>query len=188
MLIGVVALQGGVEEHEAALAALEVHTRRVRRPQDLEGLDGIVIPGGESSVIDKLARTFALAQPLQQAIVKGLPTFATCAGLIYCAKTLENPAPGQETLGVLDVAVRRNAFGSQRHSFDTTVTIAGASYPVSFIRAPIITHAGPGVEVLATVAEHIVAVRQDNITAVSFHPEEHSDVRWYQQWLVQVPQ
>lgn len=183
MRVGILSLQGGVEEHERALATLEVATQRVRLPRDLAGLDGLVIPGGESTVIDKLARSFELAQPLKQAIEQGLPTFATCAGLIYCSKEIVNPAPGQQTLGVLDVQVKRNAFGSQRYSFDTTVEIDGHSYPVSFIRAPEVVGIGEKVEVLAKVEGRIVAVRQENITAVSFHPEEHRDLRWYEQWI-----
>lgn len=183
MRVGILALQGGIEEHERALATLHIETHRVRLPRDLLGLDGLVIPGGESTVIDKLARSFELAQPLQESITQGLPTFATCAGLIYCAKEITNPAPGQQTLGVLDVKVQRNAFGSQRYSFDTTVEIDGRSFPVSFIRAPEVVATGPGVEVLAKVDGRIVAVRQGHITAVSFHPEEHRDAQWYEQWV-----
>lgn len=112
--VGVLALQGGVEEHLRILDELGVATRRVRVPRDLDGLDGLVIPGGESSVIDKLARSFDLAEPLRDAAAAGLPVLATCAGLIYCARELDNPAPGQQTLGLLDVTVRRNAFGNQR--------------------------------------------------------------------------
>ena len=114
-------LQGGVEEHLRILDGLGVATRRVRVPRDLDGLDGLVIPGGESSVIDKLARSFGLAAPLRDAAAAGLPVLATCAGLIYCARELENPAPGQQTLGLLDVTVRRNAFGNQRFSEERTV-------------------------------------------------------------------
>ena len=114
--VGVLALQGGVEEHQRILNGLGVATRRVRMPRDLDGLDGLVIPGGESSVIDKLARSFGLAAPLRDAAAAGMPVLATCAGLIYCARELENPAPGQQTLGLLDVTVRRNAFGNQRFS------------------------------------------------------------------------
>lgn len=122
--VGVLALQGGVEEHLRILDELGVATRRVRVPRDLEGLDGLVIPGGESSVIDKLARSFGLAEPLRDAAAAGLPVLATCAGLIYCARQIDNPAPGQQTLGLLDVTVRRNAFGNQRFSEERTVPVA----------------------------------------------------------------
>ncbi|PZP19247.1 MAG: pyridoxal 5'-phosphate synthase glutaminase subunit PdxT, partial [Cutibacterium granulosum] len=110
--VGILALQGGVDEHAAKLRQLDVQVRKVRRPADLDGLDGIVLPGGESTVFDKLARTFHLDQPLRDAIAGGLPTLATCAGLIYCAREVRDAAVGQQTLGVLDVVVGRNAFGS----------------------------------------------------------------------------
>ena len=115
--VGILALQGGVDEHAAKLRQLDVQVRKVRRPADLDGLDGIVLPGGESTVFDKLARTFHLDQPLRDAIAGGLPTLATCAGLIYCAREVRDAAVGQQTLGVLDVVVGRNAFGSQVDSF-----------------------------------------------------------------------
>ena len=125
--VGVLALQGGVEEHLRILDGLGVATRRVRVPRDLDGLDGLVIPGGESSVIDKLARSFGLAHPLRDAAAAGLPVLATCAGLIYCARELDNPAPGQQTLGLVDVTVRRNAFGNQRFSEERTVPVTPGS-------------------------------------------------------------
>lgn len=187
-MIGVLALQGGVEEHCDILASLGVQTRRVRLPQDLEGLDGVVLPGGESSVVDKLARSFGLASPLAKAIEAGLPTLATCAGLIYCAQRLENPAPGQHTLGVLDVTVRRNAFGNQRFSSERAVDVAGTVVEASFIRAPIVTQVGPSVEVIARCRDVagepvIVGVRQAGITALSFHPEENGDNSLHRAWL-----
>ncbi len=183
-LVGVLALQGGVEEHLAVLESLGAATRRVRLPQDLDGLDGIILPGGESSTIDKLARAFGVAEPLRRAVEGGLPVLATCAGLIYSARELENPAPGQQTLGLIDVTVRRNAFGNQRFSEERIVPVAlqgqrpdveisevgawGAEsrdaeahgigprsitldIEASFIRAPIVTRVGDGVEVIATL-------------------------------------
>ncbi len=158
-LVGVLALQGGVEEHIAVLESLGAATRRVRLQQDLDGLDGIILPGGESSTIDKLARSFGVAEPLRRAVDGGLPVLATCAGLIYSARELENPAPGQQTLGLIDVTVRRNAFGNQRFSEERTVPVAmegqrsgePLAIEASFIRAPIVTRAGEGVEVIATV-------------------------------------
>ncbi|OFT59515.1 pyridoxal 5'-phosphate synthase glutaminase subunit PdxT [Corynebacterium sp. HMSC05E07] len=186
--IGVLALQGGVEEHLRILDELGVATRRVRLPQDLDGLDGLVLPGGESSAIDKLARSFGVAEPLRQT---ELPVLATCAGLIYSARELENPAPGQQTLALIDVTVRRNAFGNQRFSEERTVpvTLGGQTLDVeaSFIRAPIVTRVGEGVEVIATVlredGEAVVGVRQGNVTALSFHPEENGDSRLHAAWL-----
>ena len=190
--VGVLALQGGVEEHLRILDELGVATSRVRVPRDLEGLDGLVIPGGESSVIDKLARSFDLAEPLRDAAAAGLPVLATCAGLIYCARELDNPAPGQQTLGLLDVTVRRNAFGNQRFSAERTVDVVVAkdqSLPIeaSFIRAPLVTRVGEGVEVIATVpgenGDAVVGVRQGRVTALSFHPEENGDARVHAAWL-----
>ncbi|MCQ9676109.1 pyridoxal 5'-phosphate synthase glutaminase subunit PdxT [Corynebacterium sp. BF-R-2] len=186
--IGVLALQGGVEEHLRILDELGVATRRVRLPQDLDGLDGLVLPGGESSAIDKLARSFGVAEPLRQT---ELPVLATCAGLIYSARELENPAPGQQTLALIDVTVRRNAFGNQRFSEERTVpvTLGGQTLDVeaSFIRAPIVTRVGEGVEVIATVpredGEAVVGVQQGNVTALSFHPEENGDRRLHAAWL-----
>lgn len=206
--IGILALQGGVEEHERILHGLGAQTRRVRTPRELDGLDGIVFPGGESSVVDKLARSFGLAEPLADAVRAGLPVLATCAGLIYCARELENPAPGQQTLGILDITVRRNAFGSQKHSHEAVVQVSLAGearqgevarpdpVPVvaSFIRAPLVSRVGDGVEVIATVpaaagvadssaSASIVGVRRGNIIALSFHPEENGDDRVHAAWL-----
>lgn len=215
-LVGVLALQGGVEEHIAVLESLGAATRRVRLQQDLDGLDGIILPGGESSTIDKLARSFGVAEPLRRAVDGGLPVLATCAGLIYSARELENPAPGQQTLGLIDVTVRRNAFGNQRFSEERTVPVAmegqksgePLAIEASFIRAPIVTRAGEGVEVIATVPlpapdievsgegsgagartrpaagrEVIVGVRQGCVTALSFHPEENGDSCLHAAWL-----
>lgn len=204
MLIGVLALQGGVEEHIEVLESLGAATRRVRQVADLEGLDGLVLPGGESTVIDRLARSFGLDEPLRADIDAGLPVLATCAGLIYLARELENPAAGQQTLGALDVTVRRNAFGNQRFSAERAVSVilddgeAGVGDEVvdvdaSFIRAPIVTRTRPGVEAIATVSgnagegEFIVGVRSGAITALSFHPEENGDARVHAAWLAQIP-
>ncbi|MFK4813105.1 pyridoxal 5'-phosphate synthase glutaminase subunit PdxT, partial [Devosia sp. ZW T5_3] len=149
--IGVLALQGGVREHAAMLQGLGADVRLVKKVEDLEGIDGLVLPGGESSVIDRLSRSFGLADPLRDAIAAGLPVLGTCAGLILLAERLENPAPGQQTFGGLDVTVRRNAFGSQRDSFDAAIAVSGIAgeIDVSFIRAPIVVSHGPGVDVIA---------------------------------------
>lgn len=190
-LVGVLALQGGVEEHLSVLESLGAETRRVRLPQDLDGLGGIILPGGESSTIDKLARSFGVAEPLRRAVEGGLPVLATCAGLIYSARDLENPASGQQTLGLIDVTVRRNAFGNQRFSEERTVPVTLGSETLnieaSFIRAPIVTRVGEGVEAIATVpredGEAVVGVRQGTVTALSFHPEENGDSRLHAAWL-----
>ncbi|QPK78750.1 pyridoxal 5'-phosphate synthase glutaminase subunit PdxT [Corynebacterium lizhenjunii] len=188
-LIGILALQGGVEEHAAVLSGLGAEVRRVRLPHELDGLDGIVFPGGESSTIDRLARSFGLDQPLREAVRAGLPVLATCAGLIYAARELDNPAPGQQTLGVVDVSVRRNGFGNQRFSADRRVEVALGGQRIgvdaSFIRAPVVTRVGPGVEVVAELADApaIIGVRQRNVLALSFHPEEHGDPAVHAHWL-----
>lgn len=174
------------------LDSLGAETRRVRLPRDLDGLDGIVLPGGESTTIDKLARAFDLAAPLADAARSGLPVLATCAGLIYSARELTNPAPGQQTLSILDVTVERNAFGNQRFSEERVVDVDGIPVEASFIRAPLVTRVGDGVEVIATVERAvsgapgelaIVGVRQGAITALSFHPEENGDARVHAAWL-----
>ena len=191
-LIGVVALQGGFAEHIEVLESLGATTRRVRREADLDGLDGIVLPGGEATVIDKLMRSFGLADPLREAITVGLPVLATCAGLVVLAAEVEDAATGQQTLGRLDVTVRRNAFGSQLDSFEGHLDIngVGEGIPATFIRAPIVTRSGPEVEVISTLPDDageaggaIVGVRQGNILALSFHPEETTDDRVHRRWL-----
>ncbi len=186
MRVGVLALQGGVAEHVEALHRLGVETAGVRRPEDLDGLDAIVLPGGESTVFDKLARSFGLAGPLRRAIAEGLPTLATCAGLIYLAARILDAAPGQQTLGLLDVTVVRNAFGSQLDSFETRLAVDGVADPVpaTFIRAPVVTGLGPGVRAVCRLDDgRIVGVRQAAITGYAFHPEETGDARLHQAWL-----
>lgn len=183
--VGVLALQGGVAEHERILERLGVAVRRVRRPADLDGLDGLVLPGGESTVFDKLARALGLAAPLRDVIAAGLPTLATCAGLIYLAQEVEDAAEGQRTLGVLDISVRRNAFGSQLDSFETTLEVAGVGLvPATFIRAPLVTRVGPGVDVVARLADgRVVGVRHGTVVALAFHPEQTEDDSVHWAWL-----
>lgn len=159
-VVGVFALQGDVREHVHVLESLGARTRPVRRPADLDGVDGLVFPGGESSVMDRLSRTMGLAEPLAAAIRDGLPVYGTCAGLIMLARRIENPAPGQRSLGVLDVAVRRNAFGAQVDSFEEDLAVPAVSAePVHavFIRAPAVVAWGEGVEVLAAVPAECLA-------------------------------
>ena len=181
---GVFALQGDVREHLRMLADLGADAIAVRRPAELERCDGLVLPGGESTTMAKLARTFGLLEPLRHRIRAGMPVFGTCAGMILLADRILDGAPGQETLGGLDATVRRNAFGRQVDSFEGDLDFAGLDDPVHavFIRAPWVEDAGAGVEVLARVehgaaAGRIVAVRQGSLMATSFHPEVGGDSR-----------
>nr|WP_300149802.1 pyridoxal 5'-phosphate synthase glutaminase subunit PdxT [Propionicimonas sp.] len=174
--VGVLGLQGGVAEHVRLLEHLGARTRLVRAPSDLLGPDGLrvdalVLPGGESSAIDKLLRMFGLFEPLREAITAGVPTLGTCAGLVLLASEVEDPAPGQQSLGVLDVTVRRNALGPQVDSAETTLATALGRVEVAFIRAPVVTRMGAGVEALGTRDGHVVAVRSGAVTGVAFHPE-----------------
>jgi 5'-phosphate synthase pdxT subunit len=190
--IGVFALQGDVREHVRALAGLGVEAITVRRPAELEACDALVLPGGESTTMYKLARTFELFEPLQKRIRGGMPAFGTCAGMIMLADRIEGGTADQETLGGLDITVRRNAFGRQVDSFEGDLDFAGLDEPVHavFIRAPWVEQAGPGVEVLARVsgashvepsaAGRIVAVRQGPLMATAFHPEVDTDGRIHQ--------
>ena len=187
-MIGVLALQGDVREHLAALEVAGARAVPVRRLAELEAVDGIVLPGGESTTIDKLLHIFELFEPLRAAIAGGLPAYGSCAGMILLARRIEDGIEGQRTLGALDVTVRRNAFGRQVDSFETDLAFEGledgAERPVHavFIRAPWVEQVGQGVQVLATVeggqaAGRIVAVREGNVMATSFHPEISGDHR-----------
>ncbi len=147
---------------------------RVRKPQDLNGISGLIIPGGESTVIDKLSKIYKLRDPIRALIASGLPVFGTCAGLIMLANDFTGGPDDQESFGGLDVTVSRNAFGSQADSFETNLSIEGIpeEINVAFIRAPIVTRAGAEVSVLAKLSDgSIVAVRQGNLLGISFHPE-----------------
>ncbi|GAA1143415.1 pyridoxal 5'-phosphate synthase glutaminase subunit PdxT [Nocardioides aquiterrae] len=182
--IGVLAVQGDVREHLRTLAELGVTAVPVRRTSELEAVDGLVIPGGESTTMAKLVRTFDLFEPVRQRIKDGMPAFGTCAGMIMLADRIEDGAPGQETLGGLDITVRRNAFGRQVDSFEGDLDVAGLDTPVHaiFIRAPWVEAVGGDVEVLARVGQgqaagRIVAVRQGSLMATSFHPEVGGDSR-----------
>jgi 5'-phosphate synthase pdxT subunit len=192
--IGVFALQGDVREHLRMLDALGARAIGVRRPSELGACDGLVIPGGESTTMFKLARTFDLFEPIRQAIKEGLPVFGTCAGMIMLAERVEDGTDDQETLGGLDITVRRNAFGRQVDSFEGEVAFAGLDAPVHaiFIRAPWVERAGPEVEVLARIdddaavdgaAGRIVAVQQGPLMATSFHPEVGGDDRIHRMFV-----
>jgi 5'-phosphate synthase pdxT subunit len=185
-LIGVLALQGDVREHVEMLRRAGARTTAVRRPTELDGLDGIVLPGGESTTMYKLARAFEVFEPLQQAIRDGLPAYGTCAGMILLADRIENGITGQETIGGLDIVVRRNAFGRQVDSFEADLDVTSLDEPFHalFIRAPWVEKVGQDVEVVARVASgeavgRIVAVRQANLLATSFHPEITGDHRMH---------
>jgi 5'-phosphate synthase pdxT subunit len=177
--IGVFALQGDVREHLRVLTGLGCTALGVRRPSELTACDGVVIPGGESTTMSKLARTFELLEPLRQRIKEGMPAFGTCAGMIMLADRIEGGTAGQETLGGIDMTVRRNAFGRQVDSFEEDLDFAGIDQPVHavFIRAPWAEEVGPGVDVLARAEGRIVAVRQGPLMATSFHPEFGGDDR-----------
>jgi 5'-phosphate synthase pdxT subunit len=182
--IGVLALQGDVREHREMLSQAGAESVAVRRPQELDAVDGLVLPGGESTTMSKLARNFDLLEPLRQAAKDGLPMFGTCAGMIMLAERIEDGTPDQETIGGLDVVVRRNAFGRQVDSFEADVDVSGLDRPFHalFIRAPWVEQVGPEVEVVAQVATgpatgRIVAVRQEHLLATSFHPEVTGDPR-----------
>jgi pyridoxal 5'-phosphate synthase pdxT subunit len=171
--VGVLALQGDFREHLQAFARIGVEAKPVRTAVELAKVSGIVIPGGESTTIGKLARIFDVFEPMQKAIAGGLPAFGTCAGLIMLADRIIDGIEGQETFGGLDVTVQRNAFGNQLDSFETDLMVKGVPSPVhaAFIRAPIITEVGAA-EVLATLPDgRIVAVSQGNVLGISFHPE-----------------
>ena len=180
LTIGVLAVQGDVREHVRVLTELGAEAYGIRRPNELAHLDGLVIPGGESTTMDKLVRAFDLYDPLRALIADGLPVYGSCAGMIMLADRIAEPRPGQQTLGGLDVTVRRNAFGRQVDSFEEDLDFVGLDDgPVRavFIRAPWVDQAGDGVEVLARAAGKIVAVRQGPLLATSFHPEVTGDTR-----------
>jgi 5'-phosphate synthase pdxT subunit len=183
-VIGVLAVQGAVAEHAEALAAVGAEPVEVRGPEGLEGLDGLVLPGGESTTLGLVAEGSGLLAALREAIAGGLPALGTCAGMIVLARATTGGA--QPLVGGMDIVVRRNAFGRQRASFETTLQVpALGPEPVDavFIRAPWIEEAGPGVEVLASHAGHPVAARHGELMATAFHPELSGERRFHE-WLV----
>jgi 5'-phosphate synthase pdxT subunit len=185
--IGVLALQGDFEAHVKMLAELGVEAKAVRLPMQLDDLDGIIIPGGESTTIGKLMVLYGWQDPLQQKIREGFPVWGTCAGLILLARETDNALAGQPLLATLDIRVRRNAFGSQRESIETDLSVpvlGEAPFHAFFIRGPLIESAGPEVEVLATLDDGtIVAVRQGPILGTAFHPEVSGDPRFHNYFL-----
>jgi 5'-phosphate synthase pdxT subunit len=183
--IGVFALQGDVREHLATLTALGADAFAVRRPEELARCDGLVLPGGESTTMAKLARIFDLLDPLRDRVRSGMPTFGTCAGMIMLADRILDGTVGQETIGGIDMTVRRNAFGRQVDSFEADLDLKGLDQPVHavFIRAPWVEEVGDEVEVLAEAEGHPVAVRQGHLMATSFHPEVADDGRIHRLFL-----
>jgi 5'-phosphate synthase pdxT subunit len=190
--VGVLALQGDYREHIAVLRSLNADVISVRRPEDLAKVSGLVIPGGESSVMDKLSRLFGLAEPLKAAIKSGLPVYGTCAGLIMLSNTVLDAIDGQQSLGGLDIDVRRNAFGSQTSSFevDLDIPVVGEQpMHAVFIRAPVVERIGHGVTVVSALDDgRVVAVEQGNLLGTSFHPEMTGDSRFHQYFLDRVAQ
>jgi 5'-phosphate synthase pdxT subunit len=188
--VGVLALQGDFREHLLVLGELGADAVPVRRESELDQVAGLVIPGGESSVMDKLSRLFGLAEPLKARIASGMPVYGTCAGLIMLADTLVDGIEGQQSLGGLDIAVRRNAFGNQNDSFETDLDVPELGDPpmhAVFIRAPVVETVGERATVLASLADgRVVAVEQGNLLGTSFHPEITDDYRFHERFLHRV--
>ncbi|MFU8853443.1 pyridoxal 5'-phosphate synthase glutaminase subunit PdxT [Micromonospora sp. SL1-18] len=190
-VIGVLALQGDVREHVAALAGAGADARPVRRPAELDTVHGLVIPGGESTTISKLADIFEMREPIDKRIVAGMPVYGSCAGMIMLASEVLDGRPDQRGFQGIEMTVRRNAFGRQVDSFEAPVEISGVEgepFHAVFIRAPWVERVGTGVEVLGRVtdgpvADRIVAVRQGNLLATSFHPELTGDLRLHRYFV-----
>ncbi len=176
MRVGVFALQGDVREHLLTLTSIGVESIEVRNALELSSVDGLILPGGESTTISKLIDIFSLRESLDDFIASGKPVFGTCAGMIMLAKEVLDAASGQRSLESMDISVRRNAFGSQLDSFETEISFDGNPADVAFIRAPIVERVGTGVEVLSTLPSGaVVAVREGNLLATAFHPELTGD-------------
>lgn len=184
MKIGVLALQGGVIEHINCLKALDCETIEVRKPEELDDLDGIILPGGESTTIGKLIKKSGILDKLKEKIINGFPVWGTCAGMILLAKNIENDTA--RYMQVMDVTVMRNAYGSQIDSFSIQKRInevCSEEIPLVFIRAPYIAEVGNNVQVLCKVNENIVAVRQANMLATSFHPELTENLEFHKYFV-----
>jgi 5'-phosphate synthase pdxT subunit len=183
--IGVLALQGDFAEHASVLRRLGSEAQEVRRPEELSGLDGLIVPGGESTTVSRLMAEYGLAEPLRRLAQDSFPVWGTCAGMIVLARQASDLA--WPTLGALDIAVRRNAFGRQVDSFETDLpvpSLGAAPFHAVFIRAPTVEEVGEGVEVLATLEDgRVVAVRQGNALATAFHPELTTDDRFHRYFL-----
>lgn len=184
-IVGVLALQGAFNAHAQALRQLNVEVREVRLPHDLDGLDGVVLPGGESTTMSQLLLSSGIFDVLTKRITDGLPVLGTCAGLILLSQRVLDARPDQVSCSVLDVTVRRNGYGRQIDSFEANIDVMGLDTPFTavFIRAPLIEEVGSGVEILASHNGAAVAVASQNILAASFHPELTSDVRFHELFL-----
>lgn len=184
MRVGVFALQGDVREHLLILSQLGAEAIEVRSAEALQSIDGLVLPGGESTTMSKLIDIFHLRKPLQDFVASGKPVYGTCAGMIMLATKVLDSASNQRGLNAMDIAVRRNAFGTQLDSFETQLSFAGKTAQVAFIRAPIVEVVGESVEVLSTLEDgRIVGVRQGNLLATSFHPELTGDTTVHSYFL-----
>lgn len=192
--VGVLALQGDVREHLRAIERLGAEGRKVRTPGDLQAVDGLILPGGESSTISLLLDSAGLSEPLAKRLADGMPAFGTCAGMILLAQEILDGRPDQRAFGAIDISVRRNAFGRQVDSFETSIEVAGTpgSMPAVFIRAPVVERAGPDVEVLGTVersgTERPAICRQGPVLVAAFHPELSDDLRLHELFLDTVVQ
>lgn len=188
--VGVLALQGDVRGHARVLRELGARVAPVRRPEELAEVDGLVLPGGESSVIDKLSRAFGLFEPIRAAIAAGMPAYGTCAGLILLADRIADGIAGQCTFGGIDATVRRNAFGGQVESFEIDLEVpelGGAPVHAAFIRAPLIEQVGPAARPLAALPDgRVVAVEQGALLGTAFHPEVTGDARFHRRFLQRV--
>jgi pyridoxal 5'-phosphate synthase pdxT subunit len=187
--VGVVALQGAFRRHAEVLEELGVTAVEVRTPDDLRDVDAVVLPGGESTTMTALLDSSGLREPLSDRIGGGLPALGTCAGMILLASEVLDGRPDQVPLGAIDLSVRRNAFGRQRESFEAELDVAdlpGGPLPAIFIRAPLVTRVGPGVEVLAEVDDGPVLCRSGTVTVASFHPELGEDRRLHERFLKEI--
>jgi 5'-phosphate synthase pdxT subunit len=188
MKVGVLALQGAFREHREVFDALGVETIEVRTPAELGALDALILPGGESTTVSKLLDTSGVRAPLAERLADGLPVLGTCAGMILLAREVVDGRPDQESFGAIDVAVRRNAYGRQRDSFEAALVVdglVGRPFPGVFIRAPRIETVGEGVEVLARHEDVPVLARQDRVWVTSFHPEISGDLRLHELFLTE---
>ena len=187
--IGILAFQGDFREHARAVERLGAESRLVRLPRDLEGVDALILPGGESTVMGKLMIAYDVVEPLRSLLAKGMPAWGTCAGMILLSRETDNALAGQPLLASINMRTRRNAFGAQRESFETMLTIPAIGpepYHMVFIRGPVVEEVGEGVEVLARIdapEPNIVAVRQNRLLATAFHPEVTGDLRFHEYFL-----
>ncbi len=187
--IGILAFQGDFREHARAVERLGAESRLVRLPRDLDGVDGLILPGGESTVMGKLMIAYDVVEPLRSLLAEGMPAWGTCAGMILLSRETDNALAGQPLLASINMRTRRNAFGAQRESFETMLTIPAIGpepYHTVFIRGPIVEEVGEGVEVLARIdapEPNIVAVRQNRLLATAFHPEVTGDLRFHEYFL-----